>query len=717
VKPERLIKLKIGIVGCGLNSPYHINFARSCPGAEIAGVVDTDLDRARRVAQAHHIPNCFGSLNDLLSQEKPDIVHVVTPPMTHLTIAQEAFELGCHVLVEKPLALNHSDARFLFDLAQRKGRLLCAMHNHLYDPCMARARKLVEEGHLGRIVNVESYYGLNTRIDAFRKYPAPNVLPWIYSLPGGPFHDFMPHPLYVMLPFIGKPREIMVMEKSFGELPHGMSDELRVLVQGENAFGVMSVSFAAKPHQHFLRVYGTMGYVHVDFNTMTTTLHRTSRLPKAAQRAVSNFSEGWQLISGTVANIWNFGRGKLRPYQGMKTLIHRFYDAVNGQGDVPVSREEALAVIETIDEICKRMNRRELKFEPIASTRLRGGHDSNKKVLVTGATGFLGTRLVELLLAKGFIVRALARKLSNVGRLRDLGAAIYFGDVASVDSLKPAFEDIDYIVHAAADTTGDERATQLSTVQGTKNVVALSREFAIKKLVYVSSCSVYGVADFKPRQVVTEDAPLERFPRKRGWYSEGKTEAEAVIREAIKNHTVPIVCLRPGTIFGPGGETFTPMMGFSLGDRLFAIIGNGRFTLPLIYIDNLVEAITRALDASGAEGRIYNVVDPCPVTKREHVDLLIAKLHPDAYKLYVPYSLLYTLVSLQELLCKAAGRRPFLTRYRLTSSQKNVIYDSSRIRTELGWEPSLSFQNAANVIVQYQAKQQVSSGPAAQDTP
>ena len=81
-----------------------------------------------------------------------------------------------------------------------------------------------------------------------------------------------------MLPFTGKPQEIQVMEKSFGELPQNISDELRILIKGEKAFGVLTFSFAAKPHLHFLRVYGTKMMVHVDFKTMTTTTYPVSHL-------------------------------------------------------------------------------------------------------------------------------------------------------------------------------------------------------------------------------------------------------------------------------------------------------------------------------------------------------------------------------------------------------------------------------------------------------
>jgi nucleoside-diphosphate-sugar epimerase len=386
----------------------------------------------------------------------------------------------------------------------------------------------------------------------------------------------------------------------------------------------------------------------------------------------------------------------------MKVLIHKFYDAINGKGDVPVSEEEALMVIETMDEIWKQIKNTRLNFDPIIPNRASEIEKKGPKILVTGATGFLGKRLVELLVQKGYSVRALARKLSNIGKLKKLNVEIFFGDVASSESVKPAFGGIDYVIHTAADTSGSEEDGQLSTIQGTKNIIDLCEQFKIKKLIYISSCSVYGVSDYKSGQIVTEESTLERFPQKRGAYSYSKLEAENIVRQAMEGNGVPIVCLRPGTIYGPGGEIFTPMMGFAFGHKLFAIFGNGKFILPLVYIDNLVEAIVTSMKEEASTGKIYNIVDPEKLTKKEYVEGLLKKLYPDSRYIYIPYKFLYLIVFIQEIMFKILGRKPFLTRYRLTSSQKNIIYNASKIKNELGWKHNLSIGDALNRILEYE---------------
>jgi len=375
--------MKIGIVGCGLNSDYHINFAKAYPGAEIVGVVDRDDKKAKECGKKYTITGQFSSIQELVEQKRPDVIHILTPPATHFALAKEAIELQCNVLVEKPLALNFQDAKTLYDLAERHGVKLCTVHNHFFDPCMARADELVKKGQLGQVINVESYYGLNTQIPAFRDYPVPNALPWIYELPGSVYQDFMAHPLYVLLEYTGTPKEIKVMTQTHGVLPNDMPDELRILINGEKAFGILTFSFVAQPHLHFIRIYGTKMMVEVDINTMTTITHPKSSLPKAAQKATYNLFESWQLFTSTVSNVYQFLTKKLKPYQGMKILIHRFYDSIQNNGPVPVTKEQALLVIDAMDAIFKQVTIKPFDFNPIPPHNIPSKH--HERILVTGA--------------------------------------------------------------------------------------------------------------------------------------------------------------------------------------------------------------------------------------------------------------------------------------------------------------------------------------------
>ncbi len=320
-------------------------------------------------------------------------------------------------------------------------------------------------------------------------------------------------------------------------------------------------------------------------------------------------------------------------------------------------------------------------------------------ILVTGAGGFLGRRLVAALAARGALVRALVRSAARGEVLRQPGVELCLGDVAEAGSLTAAFAGVDAVVHAAADTSGSEEGARRVTIGGTANVLAQCAEHRVERLVYISSCSVYGVADLTPGELVDESAPLERFPQRRGFYSWAKLEAETLVTAFMAQGKTAVVCLRPGTIYGPGGENYTPMLGFALGQRLFALIGDGRMVLPLVQVDNLVAAILAGLAVRPAVSGVYNVVDPERVDKRRYMREFICRLYPGARCLYLPYGLLYGVTLLQEKLCLLLRRRPFLTCYRLTASQRPIVYDAGKIGRELGWRPVVSFAEAAAQMV------------------
>jgi nucleoside-diphosphate-sugar epimerase len=328
-----------------------------------------------------------------------------------------------------------------------------------------------------------------------------------------------------------------------------------------------------------------------------------------------------------------------------------------------------------------------------------------RNVLVTGASGFLGRRIVESLSAQGCSVRALVRRSSKVDSLRLTGVDIVFGDVTDAESLKSAFDGVDYVIHSAADTSGTEEGARLVTIQGTRNILDLCSENQVKKLVYISSCSVYGVADYRAGQLIDENSSLERFPEQRGAYSWGKLEAERLVLSRMLKGEVPAVCLRPGTIYGCGGENYTPLIGTSIGQNVFTVFGNGQFVLPLVYLDNLVDAILDAMNDEKSTGQVYTVVDSQQIDKRRYMDTFIRKLNPHARVFYVPFSLLSIVVFLQEKIFGMLKRKPLMTLYRLMSSQKPVLYDNSKIMKDLGWASKVSFDAAVERIVAHEQRQ------------
>jgi nucleoside-diphosphate-sugar epimerase len=307
------------------------------------------------------------------------------------------------------------------------------------------------------------------------------------------------------------------------------------------------------------------------------------------------------------------------------------------------------------------------------------------------------------LVEEGYAVRALVRMRSDLRRLKNLGVDIAFGDLGDATAVDASAGGIDIVVHAGAGTTGSAKDSETATIQGTRNILEACRKHAVRKLVYISSCNVYEVAGYAENQVITEEAQLERFPMRRGHYTAAKLQAEALVTEAITRNWFPAVVLRPGTLFGPGADIFPRMMGVSFARRVFVVFGDGENELPLVHVDNAVDAIVECMRNRAADGQVFNVVDPGPITKKIYVEQLIKPLYPRALVIYCPMPLIRNLTLVQEKILSGLGWQPFFTAYRLSSSQKAVKYDTSSIERAIGWRPRINFEQGTDQLVKERA--------------
>lgn len=324
-------------------------------------------------------------------------------------------------------------------------------------------------------------------------------------------------------------------------------------------------------------------------------------------------------------------------------------------------------------------------------------------VLVTGASGFLGTRLTRRLVDEGYEVRVLARRQSDLSALKKLAIAIVEGDLGSEASVAAAVAGADVVVHAGAGTSGSAKDADIATIRGTRNVLDACKSHSVTKLVYISSCSVYEVAGYADDQVVTEEAQLERHPGRRGHYSAAKLRAEDLVRDAIARGSCPTVVLRLGMLYGTGTSIFTSMMGISLARRLFLVFGTGSSEVPLLHVDNAVDAIVECLHNGAADDQVFNVVDH-PVSKREYMERAVRPLYPGAMAIYCPMFLLLAATWLQEKVFSILGKQPPLTVYRLMSSQRRVRYSTAKIESVMGWRPHISFEQGAGQMVREHSK-------------
>jgi predicted dehydrogenase len=351
------MQMKVGIIGCGQIAMTHIPYVLARPDARIVGVADASEGRARELATRFRLPYVYRTLGDLLDAQRPDVVHILTPPQTHGALAMEAMEAGCHVLVEKPMAANLEEAEAMEAVARRRGVKLCVDHNHLFDPVVVRARALVEQGVIGQVVWVESFEGFDIG-GSDNPYVKPGAAGhWVHQLPGGIFQNLAPHPLYLLLAFLGSPLSLQAVAQKTGRVPTAFADELRVQVNADDGLGCFMVSLSIQPFMKYVHIFGTDGTMYVNLTTNSLILLKPRRLPRALARGMRGIEEGAQLLASTVVNALRVATGRLRPYPGLGVLIAEFYRSIAEDRPPPVDSAAGREVVRLLDLVWEQIGR------------------------------------------------------------------------------------------------------------------------------------------------------------------------------------------------------------------------------------------------------------------------------------------------------------------------------------------------------------------------
>ena len=481
------------------------------------------------------------------------------------------------MLIEKPIAEDvEADALAIGQASRRRKKGLVATVNHslLYDPQVKRALDAVAAGALGEVVSVDILRG-----SEYPPYEGGALPAWSRDA-GYPFRDLGVHCMYLIQALLGPIEDVEAEWRSLGGDPNLAFDEWRAMVRCERGLGQFQLTWNTKPMQSQMIIHGTKGVLRVDLFAMFHGKRASTPLPKAAERLVNAFADSIQPLIDVPIGVWKFVRKEVQAYQGLRDLVGDFYRRLGAGEPPPVSVEDAAQVVRWVEKVARAADADHLA--KLAKFTL----GKTIPFVVTGASGSVGRAVVKRLRADGHRVRAFVRRIPNYP---SDGVEYCFGNLGDPAAVDRAVQGAAIVIHAGAAMKGGWPEHRGGTVVGTENVIAACRKHGVKQLVHISSMSVIDWAGSSGNGPVSEAAALEPRPDERGAYTRAKLEAEQLVVHAAKAG-LPCVILRPGQIFGGGIPLINGAVARNAGGR-WLVLGDGKLELPLVYIDDVVDAI------------------------------------------------------------------------------------------------------------------------------
>lgn len=336
--------------------------------------------------------------------------------------------------------------------------------------------------------------------------------------------------------------------------------------------------------------------------------------------------------------------------------------------------------------------------------------DPEKTVLVTGANGFIGSRVVRTLLAYGFKrVRCLARATSTSGNLEkivgEIGRVsldIVKGNLLSPETCRIAADGVSVIFHLAAGVEKSYPGCFLNSVITTRNLLdAAIKEPGLKRFVNVSSIAVYSNERIRRGGALDESSDIEdNLADRYEPYVYGKAKQDEIVLEYALRHNLPYVIVRPGVVFGPGKAKITDRVGSAtFGVFLHKGLSN---RIPLTYVDNCAEAVVLAGIKKGIDGQVFNIVDDDLPTSREFLRLYKRNVRR-FISIPVPYTVWLAFCSLWEKYSRWSGGQipPAFNRRACAVYWKGNTYPNEKAKEKLGWRPRIAMHESLKRFFDY----------------
>lgn len=740
---------RVCLIGAGNIAELHVAALREIKTAEVVAVADCDEARARDFAARWGVARAAGDVRDLLDEGAIDVAHVLVPPPVHRAVAEPLLRAGVNVLLEKPMSATAEECRALIEAAGAGGAALAVNHNAVYHPAHRALKAMLAAGTIGGLRHMTMRFSmplhqLKARQLGHWMFDAPlNLLleQAVHPLSQvedllGPAREIaaLPGPLLR----VAKGLELHMTWLITCVCPRGTAQLLFSLGETYPSWGAT--------------VLGRDGAIHVDYVANRIWREEPHKWLEALSVYRAGISAAMQLRRGSRRNLATYIASTLRlmpradgHFVSMRRSIEAFYRSLDKeQACAALNGEEGRRIVMLCEKIAAAAatsarrpaqtakpafaetgseSRQVLaaSFANDAESAVGDGQGAILEavvavggsspsrwssapgaggrgvtarrralpdVLVVGGTGFIGSQLVPMLVGKGMRVAVLSRNPRNLPEtFWSPAVSIHRGNIMEREHIAQALRGATFAVNLAhAGGAMDWPSIERAIVGGSVALANLCLEEGVRRLVHVSSISALYLGD--RNATVTGATPSEPHPERREPYSRAKAIAEAELMRMHARDGLRVCVLRPGLVVGEGGLPFHDGVGFYNAERHCLGWNRGDNPLPFVLVEDVANAILRALEAPNVDGRCYNIVGDVRLTAREYIEELARAL--DRPLRYHPQSLakLYGIELAKWTVKRAVGRTDALPSYADLRSRGIVCrFDCSDAERDLDWRP------------------------------
>ncbi len=354
--------IKVGIIGCGRIADQHADEIQKISGCRIVGLCDKEELMAKQMAERFGIRYFCNDVKEFLRVASPDVVHITTPPDSHLELGETCLNAGCSVFFEKPFALNSAEVFRIIRLADENKLKITVGHNRQFSPVAVKMRDLINREFLGgHPVHLESIWCYSYSDAGYAKALLGDKDHWVRRLPGKMLHNIISHGVSRVAEYLQSPSPGVMAYgftsetlKNNGE--NDIIDELRAIIYDANSTtAYFTFSTQMNPAIHQFRVYGPKRSLIAD------DLHQTIITVEDNYKSYLNhfippILDARQYLRNSFGNMKRFIKRDWHYEQGRKTLIEIFYQAVSGKGPLPIPYREIYLTSKIMDNIFDQIN-------------------------------------------------------------------------------------------------------------------------------------------------------------------------------------------------------------------------------------------------------------------------------------------------------------------------------------------------------------------------